>query len=276
MKRNIKPIVKSEVDIVTPIYGGLEFWRMLSISLLEQYDAGVNFHWYVVDDATPIEKGSTEIIKFGKELETLYSNVTFIQNKINGGYAKANNIGFAKGRADYVLMLNSDTKIKQDNWLKALLEPIKVNPAVGVVGAKLLFFEDSKVESRPAGMTQHAGVAFNALKQPYHIFLGWPPDHHKVNERRVMRVVTGACLLTRRNIIRRLKGLDEVYTTGNFEDVEFCIRAGLMGSVVLYEPAVELYHYGGGSNNTATAIRNQQIFQMRNGNFLSWDDWRYY
>jgi len=276
MSKRIRERYKSEVDIVTAVYGSLDFVKDTAQTLLKDHDAGINFRWILVDDDTPIERGSKELIKYLKELESSDERVTFIQNKVNKGFSGANNIGFSKCTADYVVMLNSDIKIKQDGWLRELIKPMKDNSTIGVVGAKLLFFEDSKDRNRPAGMVQHAGVVFNVLKQPYHIFMGWSPDHTKVNESRVMRAVTGACLATRRNILRGMGGLAEIYTKGNFEDVEYCIRTSTRGFAVLYNPLVELYHYGSGSNNTETAVRNQQIFQIRNSGSVSWDDYRFY
>lgn len=276
MSKRASKITKKTVDIITPVYGGLDFVKGLATSLLEEHDAGESFQMYFVDDATPPDKGSSELLHYLNDLEASYENVTIIRNKVNGGYAKANNLGIGKGRSEYVVLLNSDTRIKQDGWLRKLIDPMKQNSIVGIVGAKLLYFEDSTEDNRPAGRVQHAGVVFNIMGHPYHIFMGWPADHKKVSDIRIMRAVTGACLATRRNIIRRTNGLAEIYTKGNFEDVEFCVQVAASGLIVLYNGEVELYHYGSGSGNTETIDRNYQIFKMRNNHLVAWDDFRYY
>lgn len=251
--------------------------KNLSRTLLDEFDAGIEFHWIVVDDATPDDKGRAEVLEVFQHLKT-YENVTTVENQINGGFAKTNNLGVAKGKAKYILMLNSDIEIMHDGWLAQMVSNIEENPLVGVVGAKLLFFDeyDKPNPERPPGMTQHAGVGFNILGQPYHLFLGWPPDHPRVIERRTMRAVTGACLLTTRKLWRHVGGLQEIYTQGNFEDVEYCVQVNSINLGIVYDPEVTMRHYAGGSGNSLTAVRNHQIFQLRNSHLVIWDDWFYY
>lgn len=273
--RKIKPNIRPKVDIVTTLHGGLNFLQGLAESLYA-HDAGATFQWIVVDDATPEEKGRKELIAFARGLEQTHNNVLFIENRVNGGYAKANNLGVSKGRAEYVLLLNSDTMIMHDNWLAIMLKNFETIPGVGIVGAKLLYFPDSNSNMRPAGMIQHAGVVFNLLGEPYHIFMGWHPDHPKVNRRQIMQAVTGACFLIKRSVWNIIGVLNEVYTMGNFEDVEACVRARMNGYVCVYEPEAVLYHYGGGSENNKTIAQNYQIFKLRNNNYIMYDDWRYW
>lgn len=277
MVKRYKAYKKPDVDIVTATYGGLEFIKNLAQTLLKDFDAGVEFNWYIIDDNTPEEKGRKELIEFLRELKESDPRVKLTENRVNGGYAKSNNLGVSKGNSDLVLLLNSDTKIMNDGWLKPMVDVMKDQPAVMIVGAKLLFFEETdNAIKRPPGKVQHAGVAFNLLGHPYHIFMGWSPDHPKVNERRAMNAVTGACLMTRRRWWISMKGLDEVYTKGNFEDVEYCVRTVARGGIVVYEPATCIYHYGGGSDNTETIERNSKIFLLRNAPFLVWNDWQYF
>jgi GT2 family glycosyltransferase len=266
---------KYQVDIITPVYGGAEYIEALAPSLLEQVDAGIDFHWILVDDATPPERGRDDVLRVLRELKA-HEDITVVENKVNGGFSKANNIGVRKGRAKYILLLNSDTLMKEDGWLLKMVETIESHPLVAVVGARMLFFEDSTSNIRPPGTVQHAGVVFNMLKQPYHIYVGWPADHPRVMQRRVMQCVTGACLMTRRKVWNQLGGLNEVYGPGNFEDVEYCVHAVSKGYLVMYEPEACIYHYAGGSDNTETAIRNEQIFRLRNQHLVEWDEWLHY
>jgi GT2 family glycosyltransferase len=266
---------KYAVDVITPVYGSPGFLRDLSQSLLYDVDAGLDFHWIVLDDATPEDRDRDGVLEVLNEIKG-HEDVTVVQNKVNGGFSKANNLAARKGRAPLILMLNSDTLMIEDGWMAKMADNFHTNPLVGVVGARLLFFEGSKDPNRPAGSVQHAGVAFNIHRQPYHIFMAWPSDHSKVMEKRTMRAVTGACLMTRRSLWRKMGGLAEVYTVGNFEDVEYCVQLSAGGYAVVYDPEVCLYHYGSGSDNTETAVKNHSIFQLRNGHLTAWDDWRYW
>jgi len=72
------------------------------------------------------------------------------------------------------------------------------------------------------------------------------------------------------------RGLDLVYSQGNFEDIEYCLRVKDMGFEVIYRPDAVIYHYAGGSGNSMTAMRNAQIFLMRCGEAITPDEHRLY
>jgi len=259
-----------DVDILTPVYGSPDLLRML-VETIFSIDAGnVTWRWWVIDDKGPQSDTLDEVYRQIR----LHKNGKVIPPTVNRGFAGANNEAFLQGVAPYVLLLNSDTKIIEPGWLEELVWEATPED-VGVVGAKLLFFEDSKDPKRPAGTTQHAGVAFNVLGQPYHIFKGWDRYHPKVDMRREMNCVTGACLMTKRALYRKLGGLDIDYTTGNFEDVQYCLQVRADNKKVIYTPRVNLYHFAGGSDNTKTARMNESIYQLKCAKIIEWDDWKY-
>lgn len=248
------------VDIVTPVYGQAKLLENMLQSLL-LHEAGAPWRIWLVDDRGPERM----------ELDALYAKykamdprIQILRNPRNAGFAGSNNAGFRAGRAPLLLMLNSDIEIIQDGWLGEMAEEFN-NTAIGVVGAKLLFFDEyeSSIRDHPPGKVQHAGVVFNLLGQPYHLFIGWSPDHPKVNQRRELNAVTGACLMTRRVLYERIGGLDLVYRAGNFEDVEYCLRVRAEGFKVVYQPKAVLRHYAGGSGNSTLARENETIFRLR-------------
>lgn len=274
-----------QVDILTPVYGHPELFAQCVISLLDPAkDPGVSFHWWVIDDAgpqTPRIEVMGHILQPGIQdiYEWLESDprCTVIRSKKNHGFAGANNIAAARGKAPYILLLNSDTRVRHAGWLKTMVQEAAAD-RVGAVGPMLLFFEEdtSDPEKRPAGKVQHCGVVFNIIGQPYHLFMGWSKDHPRVNQRRdKLQAVTGACLLTRRRWWSYTGGLDETYGQGNFEDVQYCKQLNASGLKIIFTPEVELDHFHGGSNNSDVATKNQTIFQLKAGDLVICDDFRY-
>ena len=260
------------VDIVLPVYGQPEFLHACLESLYA-HDAGLPYTVTLVDDVSPVDMDW--VYRWATERGAM-----LIRHPKNKGFAATCNSGARRGRAPWLLLLNTDTLITHDGWLARLVTTGE-NPQVGVVGCLLTYFPAEhplykESPLRPPGKVQHAGVAFDIVGRPYHIFAGWPPDHPKVRQRREMSCVTGACLLTRRALWKRLGGLDEAYTRGNFEDVQYCILARLAGYKVVFTPDVHLYHYAGGSDNSETARRNAQIFQMKVGSLVEYDEWRFW
>lgn len=263
---------RTVVDVVMPVYGEPEFLRAC-LQSLRAYDAGVPYNLILVDDVSPVEVSSVYA-----EAEAM--GATVVYHRHNKGFAGTCNTGARKSKSPWILLLNTDTLAIEDGWLKAMVAEGD-DDKVGIVGALLTFFpEDHPLykESpiRPPEKAQHAGVAFDILGRPYHIFAGWSTDHPKVQQRREMNCVTGACMLVRRKLWARLGGLQECYTTGNFEDVELCLRARLAGYKVIYAPGVHLSHFAGGSGNSATAKRNAKLFQLRMGEIVEYDEWRFY
>lgn len=259
------------VDIVIPVYGHPNMLRG-TIASLRLHPSSIPWKCFVVDDASPEE---TE-----EELDGIYKGLgkdrrfRVVKSRKNLGFAGANNKGVNSGSSQFILLLNSDIRVMGD-WLALLVKEMH-NPEVGVVGCKLIFFpERFNDPKRPAGRIQHAGVVFNITRAPYHRMIGWPSEDIRVNRREEMQSVTAAVLLTRRNLWRKIGGLNEIYTKGNFEDVEYCVHTRHLGYKVIYTPEPLIYHFAGGSENYQTAQKNLQIFLMRCGKAVQFDDYKY-
>lgn len=266
---------RAKVDIIIPVYGSGRFLLECLRSLFE-HDAGIGYNLVLVEDKGPQDPDLPEAFNLARD-----HGARVIFNSNNLGFAGTNNVGARSGKAPWILLLNSDTLITHDNWLRAMVRAGEAEPNIGVVGALLSYFpfnSDWAPASpiRPPGTVQHAGVVFDIMRRPYHIFAGWPVDHPKVAQFRYMNCVTGACFLTQRKLWRRLGGLDTDYGAGNFEDVQYCIQTRMAGYRVAWTPEAHLYHYAGGSGNSATAARNAQLFQMKVGEYVMWDEWLYW
>jgi len=237
------------------------------------HGAGVPFTVTLVDDVSP--EPMTEVYERAEELGC---NVVYHQE--NKGFAGTCNTGARKGKSKLILLLNTDVQILHDGWLKGMTDEFD-DPNVGVVGPLLQFFPEghrlyAESQHRPPSKVQHAGVVFDVLGRPYHIFWGWSIDNPRVAQRREMNCVTGACLMTRRLLWRRLGGLDTDYTRGNFEDVQYCLQARWSKQKVVFTPEVKMFHYAGGSDNSMTASQNARLFQLKMGKFVEYDEWRFW
>ena len=163
--------------------------------------------------------------------------VKVIRNERNLGFAVACNQGARVATGTYVVHLNNDTKAL-DGWLARMLARFE-EPDVGVVGAKLLFPDDT---------LQHAGVLLMPNRfgpegfGPYHFLWRAPQDARGGLTSKDFEVVTGACLVTPRKLFLDLGGFDERYWNG-YEDVDYCLGVRARGLRVVYEASAVLYHY---------------------------------
>lgn len=307
-KRKHKP-TKAEytLDIVVPVYGQADLLSKCVAALPEAATATKEFMaeavtefalnprlggWdftnpipyrlILVDDCGPEQEELGKIYRFFH----LVDNSKVIRNRQNSGFAKTVNAGVAAGTAPFILLLNSDC-ILQPGAIGAMLKEFE-DSKVGIVGAKLLFGDN---RWQQAGKVQHAGIARGVNGQLVHVNLGWSADNPRVNERREMQIVTGACLMTRRKVWQQITAeyrkygdpsqgaLNEVYDRGSFEDCELCLAAKAQGYKVVYTPEATGLHYVGasitGANQAYPLGRNSMIFGARCGHLVEYDEWRF-
>jgi glycosyltransferase involved in cell wall biosynthesis len=77
--------------------------------------------------------------------------------------------------------------------------------------------------------------------------------------------VTGACLLTRTDLYRRLNGFDEAKLPVAYNDVDFCLRAGAAGFRTVVSPQAVLRHVGSASRGRTYAEREHVEYLARHG-----------
>jgi ADP-heptose:LPS heptosyltransferase/GT2 family glycosyltransferase len=150
-------------------------------------------------------------------------------------WSRFNNLAAAATDSEYLLFLNDDIEIAQDDWLDVLLEHAQ-RPEVGVVGPQLLY---------PTGKVQHAGM-FLGAGIGRHAFRFAPADDPgyfglALTQRNVI-AVTGACMLVRRDLFEALGGFDELHSVIN-NDLDFCLRAHQAGKLTVFTPHASLVHH---------------------------------
>ena len=279
-KRKSRPIKEqAQLDIVIPVYGQAALLQKC-LDALPEAASDVSYQVILVDDCGPEQEQLTEVYR------GLNGHSRLLKNKANSGFARSGNSGVAAGKAPLILLLNSDC-ILTPGAIPAMLKEFD-SEEVGIVGCKLLF-ADSRWQNE--GKIQHAGIARNPAGQLIHVNLGWSADHPKVNQRREMQMVTGACLMTRRKVWQQVTAeyrkygdptqgaLNEVYDKGTYEDLELCLAARAHGYKVIYTPNAVGLHYVGSSVTGAKEAfplnRNVMIFGARCGHLIYYDEWLY-
>ncbi len=281
------PRPKALLDIVMPIFG--EF--SLAIKALEKVPKAVSplkgheYRIIVLDNGTPpwiSNEGDQRIEPSEMAVpvkEMLRRQDAYFRVDQNMGYPGGINYLVNKGRSPLILVLTTDVFMEPGS-IHAMVRALD-DPNVGVVGCKLIFPLDMESPHGPGGKIQHAGLAFDIRGKPWHIFIGWSPDHPKVNIKREMAAVTGACFMTRRNLWKEIGGFDQRYGLGTFEDMDYCFAIRSIGKRVIYEPAAVGYHLVSGARLQGANEKgfnipmNETIFRGKWAHALAWDEWRY-
>jgi GT2 family glycosyltransferase len=150
--------------------------------------------------------------------------------------ARKINRGVAAATGEFVVLLNDDVEVITPDWVEAMLEQAQW-PEIGAVGPQLLFPDDR---------LQHAGVTL-LDGNPGHPFYRYPGDHpghfYSSQVTRNWSAVTGACLMTPRDLYLELGGFTERLPL-NYNDVDYCLKVGRRaGRRVVCIPHVRLYHH---------------------------------
>jgi GT2 family glycosyltransferase len=203
---------------------------------------------YVVDDP----KISNAVGKLAKELSVVFSQpFSVITLAENMGFGGANNIGAKHATSDKLILLNSDVLPKDGTWADKMIAQIDNNDDAGVVGARLLF-EDNSI--------QHDGMAPMVLKEYPELLLndhpnkGWPVSLSK-NPAVVADcpLLTAACIAISKSLFEEVGGFDPAYVLGDFEDSDLCLKVLEAGKRNVICRDIELNHLERQSQNLVEA-----------------------
>lgn len=235
---------KIDVSIIIPVFNNLEYTRDCLASIYQHASPELPFEVIVVDN------GSTDGTGVFLQQEQARGRVRLLANAENLGFARACNQGARAALGQYLVFLNNDTKVLP-GWLEALADSAQKDETTAVVGAKLLYADDT---------IQHAGVVFDADRKVYHLYQGFPQNHPAVNQEREFQAVTAACALFKKKVFFEAGLFDERYVNG-IEDLDLCFRIREKGYKVVYNPQSVVYHYESRTpGRFAKEVENANLF----------------
>ena len=187
--------------------------------------------------------------------------VYLIENVANVGFAQANNQAMEQAQGEFVLLLNSDTRLLP-GALQALLAFMAAHPPAGACGARLLNDDGSLQPSCQPMLTPEREfwrLAFldALLPRATYKMARWPVDQpHRVE------VIKGACLLLRRAALDQIGWLDESYFMYT-EEVDLCYRLAQAGWELWWVPQAQVIHYGAASSKQAAEAMYLQLYRSK-------------
>ncbi len=174
------------------------------------------------------------------------SGAVVVENSSNTGFAAANNLGYRRAAAEYILLLNPDT-ILHEGALEAMVGFLRSNPDAGAIGPRIL---------NPDGTLQRTGVSapslWNLFAETLFLDKAFPRSHIFGRHRRLYEdpnalhdvdCLQGSCLLVRREAIGESL-FDPAYFL-YFEETDLCARLREEGWRIVYVPGASIVHIGG-------------------------------
>lgn len=222
---------KPLISIMIPNKDHIEDLKVC-ISAIEEKSTYRNYEFIIIEN----NSADPETFRYYKELEASNDKVKVVYYEGEFNYSAINNFGARYAQGEYLLLLNNDTEIINEDCLEELLGYC-MRPDVGAVGARL-FYEDDTI--------QHAGVIVGFGGIAGHAFIqqkrGFSGYCHRIICAQDYSAVTAACMMVKKSVFDRVGGLSEELKVA-FNDVDFCMKIRQAGYLIVYNPYAQLYHY---------------------------------
>lgn len=193
----------------------------------------------VIDNASA--DGSAEMIKRN------YTKVNLIKSDINLGFARANNIAFEHTTGRYILLLNSDTVVKE-KALDLAVSFLDQNKRVGAL-TPMILNDDESIQHpcyiKDPSLISELYDAFELTRLFGIKRLDSIPAQNTVCN---VLHACGCSLFLRKEAIDKVGYLDERMIF-SYEDADICFRIRKNGWIIQYYPESKIIHYGGASRS---------------------------
>jgi len=165
-------------------------------------------------------------------VEALYPDATIVRNPGNLGYSGAGNIGIAKAKGEYVVVMNPDTVVDR-HWLDKLVDAAARYPQAAFLQPKILLMDDQHILNSAGNMIHVAG--FGICRG-----IG-TPDEGRFEKEAEVCYTSGACTLARTEAIREIGPMDRLFFAYG-EDKDWGWRGLMMGWHSMYIPSSMILH----------------------------------
>jgi GT2 family glycosyltransferase len=217
---------------------------------IDRWPPNAPYEIFVIDNASPDGAGQV--------LTEALSQHHIIRNSVNTGFAAATNEGIRRSSGTLILLLNNDTVVHR-GALDVLLAAATSSPDIGGVTCRLVDAAGAtwhNTDSEPTTWNFLLHFVLNripALRSRFstisHKF--WTYDYQ-----RDVPLISGACLLVKREVIDQVGLLDESYPM-YVEDVDWCLRIRAKGWRLVFAPGGAITHLGGQST---TKLHRRYLF----------------
>ncbi len=179
-----------------------------------------------------------------------FAEVYLIENKQNTGFSRANNQAIRLAKGKYVLLLNPDTVVQEETFVK-IVNFMDSHSEAGGLGVKMIdgngnFLPESKRSLPTPAVAFYKIFGFSKIFPKsktfgkYHLtYL----DKEKTNE---VEILSGAFMLLRKEMLDKIGLLDETFFMYG-EDIDLSYRILKAGYKNFYFPETTIIHYKGES-----------------------------
>jgi N-acetylglucosaminyl-diphospho-decaprenol L-rhamnosyltransferase len=199
----------------------------------------------IVVDNSPGD-GTAEILAAG------FPSVRYIAAPTNLGFGRANNLGYARSRGEFVLFLNPDT-ISNESALRHCIARLRADERIGLISPRLELADGSmdlacrrSIPTLWAGFCRASGLAAAFPRRA--CFAGYNLTHLPVEGTYEVGAINGAFMLASRAVLEQIAPDGAVFDERFFmygDDLDLCIRVARGGWKIIYDGSVRITHLKG-------------------------------
>ncbi len=218
-------LVNIKVSVIIPTHNS---WKTLVDCIKSIQSQSLKPYEIIIVDNASTDGTAGKVRKLMKSKR----QIKLIEHKANLGVTGGRNSGIRKANknSDYLFFFDHDM-VADPRILEELVIVAESDEKIGILTPKIYYWEDRK-------RIWAAGTAIN-LWNGYVIFRGGVDigQYNRVEEVQV----APAAMLVKRDVIKKIKGFDDVYFA-TYEDTDFCFRARRKGYLTMYDPEAIAYH----------------------------------
>lgn len=181
-----------------------------------------------------------------------FTNVKFILNDANLGFAKACNQGSKISSGNYLLFLNPDT-ILTETCLKDCISFLETHADAGAAGVRMLdekgnFLKESKRGLPSPSASFYKLFGLTAMFPGSKTFGKYYQGHLPESENNPVDILSGAFMMVKKNVFEKVNGFDESFFMYG-EDIDLSLRITQQGYKNYYLGKIRVTHLKGGSTS---------------------------
>lgn len=234
-----------DISIIIPMYGQIHF-VLSCIDSIVRHKNNYSIEIIVADDTSPDEKNAALLKNI--------PYIKYIRNNKNMGFLDNCNEAARKASGNYIVLLNSDTRIV-NRWLDEMIQTFDLFPKAGFVGSKLVNGDGTLQEA--GGLYWSDGTAWNYGR-------GGNPYDPRFAYARQVDWVSGASIAVPKSVWNDINGFDPIFKPAYCEDVDLAFRIREKGFEVWYQPLSCALHFEGMTHgrDEKVGIKSHQVTNL--------------
>jgi GT2 family glycosyltransferase len=252
-----------QLSIVIVNYN-VKHFLMQCLQSVHKAISGIEAEVFVVDNAS--SDHSVEMLK------EKFPWVNVIANTENTGFSCANNQAIHLAKGEYVLLLNPDTLVAEDTFVKCL-DFMHQTPDAGALGVKMIngngeFLPESKRALPIPSVAFYKIFGLSKLFPNSKRFGSYHLTYLNNDKTQSVEVLSGAFMFIRKKVLDEIGLLDETFFMYG-EDIDLSYRILKAGYKNYYLPDTRIIHYKGEStkkgsvNYVIVFYKAMQIFAKK-------------